>query len=105
MRGCLTRVKTMDWSPALTFSRCVSDTEAENCEAANQTVEIFGLPEISGSSPPTTTALAPNLCASRALETNWQAPRCTRAIQGSKRSGMFGSMTHSEGHPVLSESL
>jgi len=56
---------------------------------------------VSGFSPPTTTALAPSLCASRTFLTNSHFPRCTRAIQVSV--GWFGPLKQSSGHPELSE--
>src|SRR5712671_3749590 len=83
--------------------RCIYGSQDE--PGLNMFTSVSGFPEISGSSPPTTMALAPNRCASLALETNWQVPRCTRAIQGSKRSGMFGSTLHSRGHPRLGWSM
>jgi hypothetical protein len=60
---------------------------------------LSGNPLRSGSSPPTTTALAPKRCASRILSTNWHSPLCTNAIQVSVRSGSFGPITQSFGQP------
>ena len=63
--------------------------------------KLSGKPEISGSSPPTTTAFAPNLCASRTFLTNSQLPRWTIAIQASV--GSLGPLRHKSGHPELSK--
>lgn len=61
--------------------------------------KVSGKPDTSGSSPPTTTAFAPSLCASRTFLINSHCPRCTKAIHASV--GSFGPLTQSLGHPGL----
>ena len=63
---------------------------------------VSGYPEIFGSSPPTMTARAPSLCASRTFFTNSHFPRCTSAIQVSDGSGDLSPARQSLGQPQFS---
>jgi len=62
---------------------------------------VSGVPDMSGFSPPTTTAFAPRRCASRTFFTNSHFPRCTSAIQGSV--GSLRPTMQRSGQPIFDD--